>query len=178
MVIWIIGLSGAGKTTIGRQVYKKLKSNHANTVLIDGDEIRDIFKNDQLQNDYSIHARKQNADRICAMCKWLDNQDINVVCCILSLFEESRNWNKLNYSNYFEVYIRVPIDFLKKNRDYKGIYARADQGRLKSVVGVDIPFSEPLHSDMVIDNTIEKNSFDEIANDIIKQCSEKWELEE
>jgi len=176
MVIWIIGLSGAGKTTIGHQVYKKIRSHHSNTVLIDGDEIRDIFKSNNKQKDYSILARKQNADRICAMCKWLDKQGINVVCCILSIFEESRNWNKLNYSNYFEVYIRAPIEFLKKNRDYKGIYAQAVQGKLNNVVGIDIPFSEPHNSDMIIDNTIEKDNFDNIANEIIKHCYEKWNL--
>src|SRR3990170_7153602 len=134
MVIWLIGLSGAGKTTIGRHVYELMKKEASNTVIVDGDEIRTIFKHDRGSDPYTIKERRRNADRICEICAWLERQDINVVCSILSIFEESRIWNRHTYSKYFEVYISVTLETLMK-RDKKNLYAPALQGKIKNVVG-------------------------------------------
>lgn len=154
MVIWLIGMSGAGKTTLGRQVYEFWKSQACNTVFVDGDEIRQIFKQDQTPEAYSLERRAANADQIAQLCAWLDRQQINVVCCTLSIFEETRRWNRLQYSKYFEVYIHVPLEILTK-RDRKNLYQPALRGELKNVVGVDIPFVPPRSSDLVIDNSSE-----------------------
>ena len=93
MIVWLIGLSGAGKTTIGKELYKIWKKDSRQTVIIDGDEIRKIFNHNTGDDPYSIEGRKINADRISNLCLWLDKQEINVVCCILSVFEDSRRWN-------------------------------------------------------------------------------------
>ena len=85
MIIWVIGMSGAGKTAIGRELFKIRKRENPATVFIDGDEIRDVFKNDRHAGDYSVEGRGKNAERIRALCEWLDRQDIDVVCCILSI---------------------------------------------------------------------------------------------
>ncbi len=154
MVIWIIGLSGSGKSTLGRDVFHLLKRREPNTVFVDGDEIRTVFGKDLTSGDYTLEARKQNADRICGICRWLDTQGQNVVCCIQSLFEESRVWNRVNYSSYYEVYLAVPMDILIK-RNPKNLYQDAINGRRTEVVGVDIPFAEPENPDMVIDNAAE-----------------------
>jgi len=169
MVIWLIGLSGSGKTSIGREIYKILKEKKKNTVLIDGDEIRAIFKHDKGALPYTIEGRYKNAQRICALCKWLDSQDINVVCCILSIFEESRLWNRNTYSSYYEVFIDVPLEILF-NRDYKKLYASAQQGKMDNVVGIDIPFEKPENPDYVFDNSAEKNDFTDVAADIVAKC--------
>ena len=101
MVVWIIGLSGAGKTTLAEKVVEKISSCKTNVVLIDGDMIRDVFGNDL---GHTLEDRRQNADRICRLCRFLDNQGIHVVCAILSLFPESRLWNRENIKNYYENY--------------------------------------------------------------------------
>ncbi|MGR3175979.1 MAG: adenylyl-sulfate kinase [Candidatus Scalindua sp.] len=168
MVIWLIGLSGAGKTTIGRFLYDQWKSKESNTVLVDGDEIRKIFKHDVGGDAYTIEGRRQNADRICEICAWLDRQNINVVCCILSLFEESRRWNRENYSKYFEVYISVPMDVLKR-RQNNGLYTRALSGDMKNVVGVDIPFTPPEMPDYVFDNSSDDVDLKSVALDILNK---------
>ncbi len=114
------------------------RKQEPNTVLVDGDVIRALFKDNVGEESYTIVGRRKNADRICSLCEWLDKQNINVVCCILSIFEESREWNRQNYSKYYEVYISVPMEDLVK-RSIKDLYAPAFRGEMKNVVGVDIP---------------------------------------
>lgn len=172
MVIWVIGLSASGKTTLGRYIYNELKKVQANTVFIDGDEIRQIFKHDRGSSPYTLEGRRVNADRICEMCAWLDRQEINVVCCILSVFEESREWNRKTYSKYYEVYIDVPMEILK-NRETKELYAAAYRGEIKNVVGVDIPFTTPKNPDYVLDNSPDNIDFEKAARDILKKAMQE-----
>jgi len=164
MVYWIIGLSGSGKTTLGKAMYEIQKLTAPNTVFIDGDDIRSHF----WDHGHSMEGRKKNGDFICKLCKWLDDQNMNVICCILSVFKEHREWNRKNYSKYFEVYIDVPMDILQK-RDVKGIYA----GNKKDVIGVDIPFVVPENPDYVFINIAEKIDFKMIASFILSQARRK-----
>lgn len=159
MVIWLIGLSGAGKTTVGRELWRLWKETDSNTVLVDGDEIRRIFQHDQNNDAYTLAGRRRNAERIRELCAWLDRQGINVVCCILSLFEDVHEWNRANYVKYFEVFIDAPLDAVTA-RDVKGIYRPALKGEARNVVGIDIPFTPPAKPDLVIDNS---SSFDPAA---------------
>jgi adenylylsulfate kinase-like enzyme len=148
MVIWLIGLSGAGKTTLAREVIRHARGKGITAVLVDGDAVRDLFGNDL---DFSIEGRRANAGRISRLCQFLDQQGIHVVCAVLSLFPESQQWNRHNYRAYHEVFIETPMRVLQK-RDSKGLYAKALRGDIKNVVGVDIPFPPPLWPDVIIRN--------------------------
>jgi len=169
MIIWLIGLSGAGKTTIGRRAYEIWKVEAPNTVFVDGDEIRDIFKHDQRPDAHAVEGRRANAERITELCAWLDRQDINVVCCILSIFPEMRRANRTRFSSYFEAYVSVPMEVLRK-RDIKDLYAPALAGDKPNVVGVDIPFPEPTDSDLVIDNSAEGTDPDAQARHLLRSA--------
>lgn len=170
MVFWLIGLSGSGKTTFAKEVVAQLKPKYPNTVLIDGDLIREVFRHDSPQA-YTLEERKKNADRISELCLMLDKQGIHVVCSILSAFESSREWNRKNYSQYFETYIKVPMDVLKR-REIKGLYASG----AKNVVGLDLPFEEPMKPDLVIENSNDLSSFAPVASEIIKKAFAKYGL--
>ena len=148
MVIWIIGLSGAGKTTLANKVVKDLRDSQISTVLIDGDVIRDTFDDDL---GHSIADRKINAERISKLCKFLDNQNLNVICSILSLFPESREWNRKNIQNYFEVFIDTPLNNLFE-RDNKSLYKDYNTGKIKNVAGMDLEFIPPASPDLLINN--------------------------
>lgn len=149
MVVWIIGLSGAGKTTLANEVVAIVRRTQSNVVLIDGDMIREVFGNDL---GYTMEDRLANAQRICQLGKLLEDQGINVVCAILSLFPETRAWNRNNLNNYYEVFIDTPIENLIK-RDSKGIYNRFNRGEIRDVAGMDIEFPCPDNADLIISNT-------------------------
>jgi len=154
MVVWIIGLSGAGKTTLANEVAANIRQSNNDVVLVDGDVIREMFGNDL---GYSIEDRKKNAGRICQLCKFLDDQNINVVCAILSIFPESRVWNRKNFKGYYEVYIDAPVENLIE-RDSKGIYAKYLKGEIREVAGMDLEFPAPSHADLTIYNAHSKEA--------------------
>jgi cytidine diphosphoramidate kinase len=163
MVIWLIGMSGAGKTIIGREVYSLIKKQRPNVIFLDGDSIREIMGNDL---GYSLEDRRQNAWRICRLCKYLDNQGIAVVCGILSIFHETQQWNRENIPHYFEVYIRVSLETLIQ-RDSKGLYQSALAGEIHDVVGIDVDFPPPPNPDLIIDNDKPVESLQPIAQQIV-----------
>lgn len=164
MVIWLIGLAGSGKSTAGKKLYEKIKKVDNATVLVDGDEIRKIFNHDRGDDPYSIEGRRVNAERISEICKWLDNQNINVVCCILSIFEENREWNRINYENYYEIYFKAKDKDLYRRRS---IYDDAISGRINNVVGIDIPFDEPKNPDLTFNTSLEVNTPEYITQTIL-----------
>jgi len=147
MIIWLTGLSGSGKTTIGKEIHRLLKYNRS-VAFIDGDEVRRIV-GDEL--GYDLNSRKVNAWRICRFCQYLEHQNIDVVCSTISMFSDIHEWNKGYYKRYYAVYIDVPMKELR-SRDQKGIYSRYQAGELHNVVGLDLPFFPPEQPDVVIKN--------------------------
>ena len=147
-VIWITGLSGAGKTTVSRLVRDKLAERGGPAVLLDGDILREIFGNDL---GHHREDRLKSANRNARLCKALADQGVTVVIATISLFHEIHDWNRGNIENYIEVYIKVPLEELKA-RDPQGLYARAEKGEQQNVYGIDLQAEEPQEPDLVIEN--------------------------
>jgi adenylylsulfate kinase len=162
MVLWMIGLSGAGKTTLSRIMYDRLKPTTPNLVILDGDVLRDLFGNDV---DHSIEGRRRNAERLSHLTRFLADQGIHVIAAVLSIFPEWQKWNRENVPGYAEVYLRVPFDILKSRNEK--LYAPALRGELKNVVGVDINFPEPEHADLIIDNH-DRDDFDTMIDQMLR----------
>ena len=162
-VIWITGLSGSGKTTLAKTIFLKLKESGFSSILIDGDEIRKVFKSN-IEN-YNINDRLENAWRISKLCNLLSEQGNNVIVATMSLFKEIHKWNRKNFNKYYEVYLDIPISELKK-RDSKNIYSNFEKGLLDNVVGLNLKYDEPKNSDLIIKRFGIKY-IDEKANEII-----------
>ncbi|MBF0383003.1 MAG: adenylyl-sulfate kinase [Magnetococcales bacterium] len=177
MILWIVGMSGAGKTTIGRQLHTQWKKQAPNTVLVDGDDMRAIFAHNHSPANYTVAGRRENAERIVELCLWLDRQGINVVCCILCIFDDILLKNRELFSNYFEIFVTAPMKILEQ-RDVKNIYKPARRGEMRNVVGIDIPFSPPKQPDMVIDNSTADLHMHAVADDILRQIDPKHTHEE
>lgn len=156
MIVWFIGLSDSGKTTLAEGLYKRLKPAHSNLVLLDGDSMREMFGNDI---DYSVEGRHKNAERISRLCRFLDMQNIHTIAAVLSIFPEWQAWNRKNFSSYFEIFLDIPLEELKA-RDTKGLYSEAEAGRIHNVVGIDIPFPRPANADLRIDLATQKAGVD------------------
>ena len=147
MVIWVIGLSGVGKSTLAAEVVRLSRQRLANVALVDGDVLRTVWGNDL---GHSLDDRKENAGRLNRLCRYLDGQGIHVVAAVLSLFEETRQWNREHLANYYEVYLKSPKEALIR-RDPKGLYAKALREEIL-LPGVNMPFPAPQRPDLTLEN--------------------------
>jgi adenylylsulfate kinase-like enzyme len=148
-VIWITGLSGAGKSTLAHAVVSHLRADGEAVVMLDGDELREVFgavaANTQ---NHGREGRLALAMQYAHLCRILAKQGLTVVISTISLFRELHAWNRSNLPGYFEVYLKVPIDELRR-RDPKGIYRRFDAGELVHVAGLDLNIDEPEAADWI-----------------------------
>ena len=170
MIVWVIGLAGSGKTTIGRVAFDRLRARRAATVFLDGDDVREIMGGDL---GHTREDRYRNAWRIARLCRYLDRQGIDVVCSILSIFQEHRDWCRQHATRYFEVFIDVEMTVLEA-RDQKGLYSAARAGRVSNVVGMDMPWDKPTTADLVIENSAATTDFDRHAAAIVQAIDSKW----
>lgn len=144
---WITGLSGAGKTTIGSRLYQHIRQKKDNVVFLDGDVLREVYQS----KVYSAEGRRNLAFQNARLCKMLTSQGIDVVICLIAMYEDCREWNRKNIDNYHEIYLRVDINELIR-RDQKQLYSRALRNEIADVVGINMPFDEPRSPDLIIDN--------------------------
>lgn len=147
MVIWITGLSGAGKTTLCSALYRQLKPSLPHLVYLDGDVIRAAFGHNL---GHTEPDRVKQVQRLQAMSRVLADQGLIVLVAVLYAHADLLAWNREHLKGYFEVYIQASLDTVRR-RDSKGLYAKADAGAMKDVVGIDIPWHAPRHPDLVLD---------------------------
>lgn len=147
-VYWITGLSGAGKTTIGKLFYTYLKAKQPATVFLDGDTLRQVFGDDL---KYTEEDRRKCAMRYARLCAMLAEQGLNVICCTISMFDSVREWNRKNICQYREIYVKVSMEVLRK-RDQKGLYSGKTVESNTDVAGVHFDIEEPKFPDLVLDN--------------------------
>lgn len=146
MVIWITGISDSGKTTLCQAMWDILKPSLNELVLLDGDAVRVAFGHDlgHREEDRVIQIK-----RLQNIAKLLSNQGQVVIVAALYANPELLSWNRDNITEYFEVYLDVSLDTVRE-RDSKGLYAKADSGQMKDVVGIDIPWQVPISPDLVL----------------------------
>jgi adenylyl-sulfate kinase len=149
MVIWITGLSGAGKTTICETIVRMAKPSIAELVVLDGDVIRKVF-GDEL--GYTEADRIQQIKRIQNFSKELEAQGLFVLVAALYANSELLKWNRENFKDYAEIYLEAPLSLLE-DRDPKGLYAKVQTGEMKDVVGIDIPWNAPTNATLKINMT-------------------------
>ena len=159
MVIWIIGLSGSGKTYLAKKLIKKIKGK---TILIDGDVVRKYITYDLR---YSKKDREKNSIIISDLCRFLESQGFTVICSILSIFLKHQRRNRQIFEKYFQIYLKSNLSILKK-RNNKKIYNKKN-----NVVGESSKFPIPIKNNMVIENNF-KPYDTKILNKIIKNINE------
>jgi adenylylsulfate kinase-like enzyme len=164
---WITGLSGSGKTTIAKVLYKHIKLKYSNTIILDGDVLREVLGCKEIS--YDKKSRKSLAMQYSKLSKLFTDQGINVVFATISMFEEVRVWNRANISNYIEIYLKVSINKILE-RDKNQLFSKALRKEEKNVVGVDIIIEEPKNPDIVLENNMHE-SISNLAKDLIQKIS-------
>ena len=150
-VIWITGLSGAGKTTLAKELIVRLDKYGLHSILLDGDILRSLLKvPNVIKDSHSREARIKLALKYAQLCKLLSSQGFTVVIATISMFNEVYAWNRNNLPNYFEVYLKVTLEELS-NRDPKNIYRRYKSGELTNVAGLDLLVDQPYGSHLTLD---------------------------
>jgi len=149
-VMWITGLSGAGKSTLARELVARLRHDGHSVVLLDGDELRDVFGAAAANaQNHGREGRLALAMQYARLCNVIAAQGHITVIATISLFREVHTWNRANLPGYFEVHLKVPMEELRR-RDPKGIYRRFDAGELHNVAGLDLSVDEPDAADWVV----------------------------
>lgn len=150
-VIWITGLSGAGKSTQADALTARLRTAGCAVVQFDGDELREVFGAAATNaRNHGRESRLALAMQYAHLCRVVATQGLTVVIATISLFHEVHAWNRAHLPGYFEVYLKVPLDELRR-RDPKGLYRRFDAGELRDVAGLDVPVDEPQDPDWVLE---------------------------
>jgi len=147
-VIWMTGLSGAGKTTLAKHLEERLFSLGYLTQILDGDNIRSGINNNL---GFSDEDRYENIRRIAEISKLFLDCGIIAINCFISPTEEIRDMAKriIGPENFIEVYINAPFSICE-GRDVKGLYTKARRGEIRQFTGIDSPFDAPLSPDIEI----------------------------
>ncbi len=161
-VYWFTGLAGAGKSTLAKAFWERLRGMGADVILLDGDDLRKTIADDL---GYSEADRRKSAMRNAKLCRLLAAQGYDVICATISMFKDCRAWLRDKAPAYREIYVRAPMEILRK-RDKKGLYSSGD-GR---VAGVDFAVEEPEKPDVTIDNDGSRTP-EEIVDEILPQVS-------
>jgi adenylylsulfate kinase len=140
-VIWLTGLSGSGKSTIGLALEKRLFQENFVAQLLDGDNIRSgINKN----LGFSEEDRKENIRRIAEIAKLYLSSGIITINSFISPTAETRNIAKeiVGDADFLEIYINAPMATCE-SRDVKGLYKKARAGEIQGFTGVNQAYEEP-----------------------------------
>lgn len=146
MVIWITGLSGAGKTTLSNAIARRFKQFLPELVQVDGDEIRELFGSSLSYREKDRHEQIQRIQRLARM---LDRQEMVVLVSALYGHPDLFAWNRENFSGYFEIYLEASLELVRR-RDPKQLYLKASRGEMPDVVGIDIPWHAPENPHMKV----------------------------
>jgi bifunctional enzyme CysN/CysC len=150
-VVWLTGLSGAGKSTIANLVEKRLHALGRHTYLLDGDNVRHGLNKDL---GFTEEDRVENIRRVAEVAKLMVDAGLIVLTAFISPFRAERQLARdiLEPGEFIEVFVDTPLA-VAEARDVKGLYKKARSGQLKNFTGVDSPYEAPEAPELRIDTT-------------------------
>jgi len=150
-VLWLTGLSGAGKSTIANRIEKQLAALGRHTYLLDGDNVRHGLNKDL---GFAAQDRVENIRRVAEVSRLMVDAGLIVLVSFISPFRAERRMARALFEagEFFEVFVDTPLA-VAEGRDVKGLYRKARRGELKNFTGIDSPYETPEHPEIRIDTT-------------------------
>lgn len=146
-VVWLTGLSGAGKSTIAELLQAELTQRGRGVEVLDGDEVRTHLSKGL---GFSKEDRDTNIRRIGYVARLLARSGGVAIAAAISPYREVRDEVRAQTPNFVEVYVRCSLDELVR-RDVKGLYSKALAGEITNFTGVSDPYEEPPHPEVTVD---------------------------
>ena len=166
VVIWITGLAGSGKTTLVNLALDNVKDLIGPTLHIDGDEFRKCFGNDL---GYSLKDRNTNAMRLINFIKYVETQNINVICSANLTSPQFRDIARQKFKKFYEVFIKVDIETLQKRKPEIYIKSKTKES---PVAGLEIKFKDPTSADLILENN-KQSTTTELKQNFLKNL-QNW----
>ncbi|MNX60646.1 Bifunctional enzyme CysN/CysC [compost metagenome] len=150
-VIWLTGLSGAGKSTIANALEVALHHAGQRTYLLDGDNVRQGLNKDL---GFTDAERVENIRRVAEVAKLMMDAGLVVITAFISPFRREREMARdlIGEGNFTEVYVNTPLETCEA-RDPKGLYKKARKGELPNLSGIGSPYEPPETPEVVVDGT-------------------------
>ena len=150
-VIWLTGLSAAGKTTIARALETELRTHNRSVCVLDGDCVRRGLCSDL---GFSPEDRRENIRRVSEVARLFADAGLICIVALISPYRQERALARKTVApaQFLEVFVNASLEVCER-RDPKGLYARARAGELKEFTGVSAPYEPPgnpeihLHTD-------------------------------
>jgi len=146
--LWLTGLSGAGKSTIGEIVTVMLLERGLQVTVMDGDVVRTHLSKGL---GFSREDRDINIRRIGFVAGEIVRHGGRVICAAVSPYRATRNdvRNMIGRDNFIEVFVDTPLEVCEQ-RDTKGMYAKARRGEIKGFTGIDDPYEPPVSPELTV----------------------------
>jgi bifunctional enzyme CysN/CysC len=148
-VVWLTGLSGAGKSTIANLVEKRLHADGRHTYILDGDNVRHGLNRDL---GFTEEDRVENIRRVAEVARLMVEAGLIVLVSFISPFRAERRLARemMGEGEFVEVYVETPLA-VAEQRDVKGLYKKARAGELKNFTGIDSAYEPPEAAEIVVD---------------------------
>lgn len=147
-VLWFTGLSGAGKSTLAHAVEEELHQRGCRTFVLDGDNVRHGLSSNL---GFSDADRRENIRRIGEAAKLIMEAGVIAMTAFISPFSADREAvrNLMPHGDFIEIYCKASLEVCEF-RDVKGLYKKARAGQIKNYTGIDSPYEEPIHPELVV----------------------------
>jgi len=147
--LWLTGLSGAGKSTLANALEVQLNQSGFHTFILDGDNLRGGLCSDL---GMGADCRRENIRRMAEVARLMVDAGLIVIVAAISPFRAEREIARRLFAegDFIEIYVSTPFAVCAQ-RDPKGLYQAALQGRIKDFTGIDSPYEAPLTAECEID---------------------------